>query len=377
MNNVYLDYAATTPVDSEIYDSYLKLLEESYANADSTHYLGNVASNYLKMAREKIAELLNLQDEEVIFTSGSTEANNLAIKGAVLANANRGKSIITTKVEHPSVLESFKQLEEDFGFSVTYLDVDKQGRVDLKQLKNSMKKSTVLVSIMAVNNEIGTINDIYEVCNIVKGISPKTIIHVDATQAMGKENIDYSRVDLYNFSSHKMFGLKGCGVLIKSKKIRLMPQIVGGEQENGYRGGTSNWQTYTMMAKTLRKALESRENAREYVRKLNRYFRDKLLSFNLLILNSPLDASPYIINFTILKKKGEVILNALSNNGICVSSKSACSSKSDGVSVSVFEVSKDEEVAKNSIRVSLSHITTKEEIDYFLYCLKNIIEELK
>ncbi len=374
MNNVYLDYASTTPIDKDILQSYIKLLNENYANADSKHYMGNVAKNYLRIAKNRIADLLNVDEKEIIFTSGSTEANNLAIKGVCFANANKGKHIITSKVEHPSVLDTFKQLETVFGFNVTYLDVDSEGKVSLPELKKALRKDTILVSIMAVNNELGSINDIDEICTIVKAIS-KAYIHVDATQAIGKENIDYSRVDLYNFSSHKIHGLKGCGVLVKRKNVNISPLIVGGQQENGMRGGTSNWPAYTMMAKTLRKALSSQAKNKEYVEELNKYLKEKLVNIDKLVINSPNDATPYILNFCILGKKGEVILNALSNNGICISSRSACSSKSNDYSIPVYEITHNEEIAKNSLRISLSHLTKKEEIDYFIYCLLNILKE--
>lgn len=374
MNNVYLDYASTTPIDKDILQSYIKLLNENYANADSKHYMGNVAKNYLRIAKNRIADLLNVDENEIIFTSGSTEANNLAIKGVCFANANKGKHIITSKVEHPSVLDTFKQLETVFGFNVTYLDVDSEGKVSLPELKKTLRKDTILVSIMAVNNELGSINDIEEICTIVKAIS-KAYIHVDATQAIGKENIDYSRVDLYNFSSHKIHGLKGCGVLVKRKNVNISPLVVGGQQENGMRGGTSNWPAYTMMAKTLRKALSSQAKNREYVEELNKYLKEKLVNIDKLVINSPNDATPYILNFCVLGKKGEVILNALSNNGICISSKSACSSKSNDYSIPVYEITHNEEIAKNSLRISLSHLTKKEEIDYFIYCLLNILKE--
>ena len=230
MNNIYLDYAATTSVRKEILEAYKKLLDLNYANSDSIHRLGNDASKYLNKARNQIASLLNVKDKEVIFTSGSSESNNMVIKGVALAYKGRGKHIITSSIEHPSVLDSCKWLEDNLGFEVSYLPVNREGKVELETLKNAIRKDTILVSIMAVNNELGSINDIYTLSKWVKENSI-ALFHSDATQAIGKEVIDYSYVDLYNFSSHKIYGFKGSSVLIKKEKVRLVSLISGGQQE--------------------------------------------------------------------------------------------------------------------------------------------------
>ncbi|HHU59412.1 TPA: cysteine desulfurase [bacterium] len=376
MNDIYLDYASTTPINKEVLENYIKLINNYFANADSNHRLGGVANNYLKRARERIANILGVKAKEIIFTSGSSEANNLAIKGVSFAYKSRGKHLITSKVEHSSVLDCFKQLESEFGFEVTYLNVNKDGSVSLSELKDSLRKDTILVSLMAVNNEIGSINNISEIASIVKENS-NAFLHVDATQAIGKETIDYSNVDLYNFSAHKIYGLKGSGVLVKREKVRLSPQIIGGQQENNLRGGTSNWQTSTMMAKTLRLALDNQDKYYSKVKEMNSYLRENLSKIEGIHINSSEKATPFILNFAIKNKKGEVLLNALSNRGIYLSSKSACSSYSSEMSPSVYEVSKDEFLSKNSLRVSLSHLSTYEELDYFIESLDSIIKEVK
>lgn len=376
MTSIYLDYAATTPASEEIIESYHKLLKENYANSDSIHELGNKANHYLKQARKQIANLLNCKENEIIFTSGSTESNNLAIKGVAFAYKNRGKHLITTKIEHPSVLDSFKQLEDYFGYEVTYLDVDDKGYINIEQLRKSLRKDTILVSIMAVNNEIGTIQDIKQISKIIKENST-ALFHCDATQAMCKEYIDYSGVDLYNFSSHKFYGLKGSSVLVKKEKVRLLPINSGGEQEMGIRGGTINWPSHVMLAKSLRIGLEEEKERHKYVSELNRYLKDKLKSIKGLIFNSNDEASCYIVNIYIENKRGEVIMNALSNEGIYLSTKSACSSRSKDYSNTVYEISKDKTISKNSLRISLSHLTTKEEIDIFVDVLKRIVDNLK
>lgn len=376
MNNIYLDYAATTPVSEEIIESYCKLLKENFANSDSIHDAGTKASGYLKKARKQISSLLNCKENEVIFTSGSTESNNLAIKGVAFAYQNRGKHIITSKIEHPSVIDSCKQLEELFGFEITYLDVDKKGLVNLEQLKNSLRKDTILVSIMAVNNEMGSIQDIKSISKIIKENST-ALYHVDATQAMCKERLDFSWADLYNFSSHKFYGLKGSSALIKKEKVRLVPLLSGGQQENNFRGGTTNWPSHVMLAKSLRIGLENMNNHYNHVKELNDYLKIKLQEIDGLVINSPSEASNYILNVYFENKRGEVIMNALSNKGIYISTKSACSSRSKDYSSSIYELTKDVNISKNSLRISLSHLTTKEELEIFVKELKNIVNNLK
>ena len=376
MSKIYLDYAATTPIREEVIESYYKLLKENYGNSDSIHEEGTKARTLLKKARMQIADLLKCKEDEIIFTSGSTESNNTAIKGVAFAYQNRGKHIITSKIEHPSVMDSCKQLEELFGFEVTYLDVNKDGKIDLEELKNSLRKDTILVSIMAVNNEMGSIQDIKAIHKIIKDNST-ALYHIDATQSMCKENLDLNVADLYNFSSHKFYGLKGSSVLVKKEKVHLVPLLSGGQQENGSRGGTVNWASHVMLAKSLRLALEEQESNYKYVSELKEYLLDRLTCINDVVINSPKDASPYVLNFYIKNKRGEVIMNALSNKGIYISTKSACSSRSKDYSSSIYELSKDINVSKNSLRISLSHLTTKSELNIFVEELKKIVDNLK
>jgi cysteine desulfurase len=377
MNNIYLDYAATTPVRKEILEAYKKLLDLSYANSDSIHELGSEAGKYLSAARKQISTLLGVKEKEIIFTSGSTESNNVVIKGVAMAYKGRGNHIITTSIEHPSLLDSCKWLEENLGFEVTYLPVNKEGKIELEELKKAIRKDTILVSIMAVNNELGSINDIYGLSKYVKE-NTNALFHTDATQAMGKETIDYTFVDLFNFSGHKIYSLKGSGVLVKKEKARIVPLISGGQQEGGLRGGTSNYHNHVMSSKALRIAFENHKVEYNHVREIRNYLLNLLNeNFEDLVINSPSDATPYILNFAFKNKRGEVIVNALSNKGIYVSSKSACSSYSKEYSKSVYAVSNDEFISKNSLRVSFSYLTSKEEIDIFVKELKKIHDELK
>ena len=377
MTNIYLDYAATTSVRKEVLDSYKKLLDLNYANSDSIHKVGSEAGLYLTKARKQIAGLLNVKEKEIVFTSGSTEANNLAIKGVALAYKSRGNHIITSSIEHPSVLDSCKWLEENFGFEVTYLPIDKEGKVSLDELKKALRKDTILVSVMAINNELGSINDIKMLSKYVKENS-NALFHCDATQAMGKEMIDYSYVDLYNFSSHKIYGLKGSAVLVKKEKVRLVPIISGGQQEFSLRGGTSNWHNHVMTSKALRLVFDNFDIEHTHVKSIHDYLLTKLNDTfkDEIVINSPSNGSVYIVNFAFKNKRGEVIVNALSEKGIYVSSKSACSSYSKEISNSVYALTNDEFISKNSLRVSFSYLTNKEEIDIFVESLKEIVNSL-
>ena len=377
MTNIYLDYAATTSVRKEVLDSYKKLLDLNYANSDSIHKVGSEAGLYLTKARKQIAGLLNVKEKEIVFTSGSTEANNLAIKGVALAYKSRGNHIITSSIEHPSVLDSCKWLEENFGFEVTYLPIDKDGKVSLEELKKALRKDTILVSVMAINNELGSINDIKMLSKYVKENS-NALFHCDATQAMGKEMIDYSYVDLYNFSSHKIYGLKGSAVLVKKEKVRLVPIISGGQQEFSLRGGTSNWHNHVMTSKALRLVFDNFDIEHTHVKSIHDYLLTKLNDTfkDEIVINSPSNGSVYIVNFAFKNKRGEVIVNALSEKGIYVSSKSACSSYSKEISNSVYALTNDEFISKNSLRVSFSYLTNKEEIDIFVESLKEIVNSL-
>ena len=374
---IYLDYSATTPVDEKVLESFNKTCLEYIGNTNSLHKLGVNSKKLSDAATNQIKELLKLKDVDIIYTSGSSESNNLAIKGSALAYQSRGKHLITSAIEHPSVLDSFKWLEEHFGFEVSYLPVNSEGVVTLDSLKSALRKDTILVSIMAINNEIGSINDIKVLSKYVKENS-HAIFHCDATQAMGKEDIDYSYVDLFNFSSHKLYSLKGSSVLVKKEKVRLVPLISGGQQEFSIRGGTSNWPSHVMTSKALRLAIEDFSKDYKHVKEIKDYLLDKLNKVfkDSLIVNTPSSGSAYILNFAIKNKRGEIIVNALSEKGIYISSKSACSSYSKENSTSVYALTHDEFISKNSLRVSFSYLTSKEEIDIFVKELENIVNSI-
>ena len=372
---IYLYHAATSPVNEEVLNTFILINKNFFANTSSSHKLGLEVSLLEKKAREQIASLMRVKEKEVIFTSVATESNNLAIKGVALKYQNRGKHLITSLGEHASVLNSFKELEKDYGFKVTYLPLNEEGKINLADLENSMDQETILVSLMAVNNEVGSINDVEKIAQIVKRY-PKAFLHVDATQAIGKIDIDYQDVDLISMSAHKINGFKGSGALIKKEKVDLLPLLSGGGQEFTYRSGTTNFPYEVCLSKALRIALENLKVRYEYVKSLNSLLREELKKIPNLEFNSPLDASPYILNFHV-DKKASVVSEALSNKEIYVSTQSACSSKKTSLSHVLKAMGKNDKISEDSIRVSLSYLNTKEEIIKFSSTLKEILKTIK
>lgn len=374
---IYLDYTATTPLSSEIRKTYEKLLEKYFANSDSAYSLGYEVSQMQEASREHIAKLLDVRTDELIFTSCASEANNLAIKGTCFQYQNRGKHIITTAFEHSSINNTFKQLAEVFGFDVDYIGVDQEGHLKLDELKDKIREDTILVSTMYVNNEVGTVNPIKEISKIIHEANPKTKYHVDCVQALGKLPIDLSYCDLATFSAHKIFGLKGSGLLYKKHNTTLVPLICGGQQEMGLRGGTSNAATNIVLAKTMRLALEKRQEHYDYVKSLNDYLRSEVKKREGLVINSPDDASPFILNISAPHYKPEVIVHDLESHEIYLSTRSACTSKKTEISHSLAAMHLDDEVARSALRISLAHLTTKDDIDTFLKALDEALQHLK
>ena len=375
-NIIYLDNASTSKVDPEVLESFNQITQRYFANPSSIHRLGQESNRLLEKSREQILKLFNLSHHEVIFTSGATEANNLAIKGYAFANKNRGNHIITSATEHPSVLNTVKQLE-NYGFEVTILPVNKSGLVEVNSLKEALKEDTILVSIMSVNNETGAINPIKEIGELLKAY-PKIAFHVDMTQAIGKVDIPLENIDMFSFAGHKIHGLLGSGALIKDKKIILEPQNSGGGQENNLRSGTNTLALSASLAKALRLAINKQKENYQKVSNL----RDYLVSYlkdnpDLYSLNSFSKDNPYIVNFSVLKSKASVIVEALSNKGIMVSSLSACHSKNEDYSYVVYAMNQDMKLAHNTIRVSFSYDNTVDDVNALIRALKQIVKEIK
>ena len=375
-NIIYLDNAATSKVHPEVLDSYNQITLKYFANPSSIHFLGQESHRLLEKSREQILNLFKLTHHEVIFTSGATEANNLAIKGYAFANKGRGNHIITSAIEHPSVLNTVKQLE-NYGFEVTILPVNKQGVVEVNSLKEAIKDNTILVSIMSVNNETGAINPIKEIGEFLKNY-PKIAFHVDMTQAIGKVDIPLENIDMFSFAGHKIHGLLGSGALIKEKKIILESLNSGGGQENNLRSGTNTVALSASLAKALRLAIKGQQENYQKVSNL----RDYLLSYlkdnpDIYSINSYSLDNPYILNFSLINHKASVVVEALSNKGIMVSSLSACHSKYEDYSYVVYAMNKDMKLAHNTIRVSFSYENSVDDVNSLIRGLKQIMKEIK
>ena len=369
---IYLDYSATTPVNEEVLNSFDKVNKEYIANANSLHKLGRESFHLMEAATKQIANLLNVTSEEVIFTSGASEANNLAIIGSVLKYKNRGNHILTTKLEHSSVLKTVSFLEKQ-GYIVEYINVLEDGKINLEDLKNKIREDTILVSISQVNSEIGIAQNVNKIGEILKQYS-KIIFHVDGTQAVGKIKVDLNNIDLYSFSGHKIYGIQGIGCLIKKKNIELEPIIHGGKSQSIYRGGTPSLALYISLAKALKLSLNNLEEKYNYVLELSKFLKKNLETMKEIHINSNNNCIPHIVNISINNIKPETLINALSEEDVYISTRTACSNAD--ISDSVMELTKDETLARHSLRISISYLTTQDEINTFLKILKNKIMEL-
>ena len=364
---IYLDYSATTPTDESVLNSYIETTKKIIGNPNSLHKLGVEAKKLIDAATTQIASILNVRPNEIIYTSGASEANNTAIKGVCLKYQNRGKHIITTQLEHSSITEPLNYLKT-LGFEVDYVNLTPTGKVDLEDLKKKIREDTILLSIASINSEIGIRQPIEKIGNILKNY-PKIIFHSDITQSIGKEKINLENVDLASFSAQKFYGMKGIGALIKKENIVIEPLIHGGKSTTKERSGTPPTALIVSMAKALRLSYENLEEKQNKVKELNEYLREKLTKANITI-NSPEDAIPNILNISIERIKPETILHALEEKDIYISTKTACSTSEE--STSVFALTKSKEQASHSLRISLSYKTTKEELDTFINSLISI-----
>lgn len=370
VEEIYLDHVSSTPVHPEVLKTLGELLPIHYANSDAIHSAGTRINQLIQRSRSVIAAAFGVSAEEIVFTSGATEANNAIIKGIAFANAHKGKHIITSSVEHASVYGSFEFLENEFGFDVTYLPVDQDGRILPEVLKNALRPDTILVSIMYVNNEIGTIMPINELAKIVKEHS-RAYFHADCVQALGKIPVDLENVDAASFSAHKIYGVKGSGVMLKRANVPFLPLISGGQQEMGMRGGTPNAIVNILFAKTLRLALEGEVEHIQHVRALKRRLIDRLSTLDAIVFNSPMDGcSDFILNISCLCVPSEVMMNWLNQHKIFVSAQSTCSSKTKQPSHTLSAMHLDQKRLDGSLRIGLGYTNTTAEIDRFLDVLE-------
>lgn len=369
----YLDYSATTPTDEEVLKTFDEVSRKYIGNPNSLHKLGVEANNLINASTRQIADLLNVKEKEIIYTSGSSESNNTAIKGIALKYQNRGKHIITTEFEHSSIYGPLTYLQKQ-GFKVDFVKCDNKGIVDLEDLKKLLTDETILVSIGAVNSEIGIVQPLDKIAKIVKEY-PKCFLHVDMTQSLGKIKLDLTNIDLASFSAHKIYGIKGIGLLYKKENITLEPLIHGGKSTTVFRSGTPATALIASLAKAIRLILSNIDKNYQYITKLNNKLKAGLSKYKDVFINSNEFCIPNILNISVIGIKPETMLHALEKYDIYISTQTACSTGT--ISKSVYALTKDEKKAKSSIRISLSHLTTEEEIDYFLSKFDICYKELK
>ena len=368
---IYLDYSATTPVNEEVLNSYIEATKKMVGNPNSLHKLGIEAKSLIDAATRQIANILKVKPNEIIYTSGASESNNTAIKGICLKYQNRGKHIITTHLEHSSIIEPLNYLKRQ-GFEVEYVNITENGMVDIEDLKKKIRDDTILVTIASINSEVGIVQPIKDIAALLKKY-PKVYFHSDITQSLGKEKVDLTDVDLASFSSQKFYGMKGIGGLVKKENVVIEPLIHGGKSTTKDRSGTPATALIVSMAKALRLAYENLEEKQKYVKELNIFLRNELEK-NEITINSPEVAIPNILNISLENIKPETVLHALEEKEIYISTKTACATNDS--SDAVYAITKDEEKAKHSLRISLSYLTTKKELEIFITELVRIRSEL-
>jgi cysteine desulfurase len=380
MKRVYLDNASTTPIDPKVLGVMLPYLTEKYGNPSSIHYEGRVAKKAIEESRERIAKIVGVKKEGIIFTSGGTESDNLAVLGIARANKEKGKHIIVSAIEHKAVLDSCKKLEKE-GFEITYLNVDKNGIVSLESLKKSISRDTILVSIMYANNEIGTIQPIKEIAKIIKESKiSNPIFHTDACQAVGALpiNINDLNVDVLTISSSKIYGPKGIGCLCLKDNYKIEPIIFGGGQERGIRSGTENTAYILGFAEALFISEKKRLSESKRLTKLRDYFIENLIKkiTKIIINGGRTKRLPNNINLSLHGVEGESLVLMLDENGISCSTGSACSANDLKPSHVISALGGDAELAHSSIRFTLGRYSTKKDINYVVSVLSKIVPKL-
>lgn len=372
---IYFDNSATTKPYAAALETYTKVATHYFANPSSLHKFGQKVRDLHEEARKQVAALMSVRSEDIIFTSGGTESNNLAIKGIARAYQNRGKHILTSKIEHPSVSNVMKELEEE-GFQVTYLPVTKSGQVRMEDVKEALREDTILISIMHVNNEVGSIQPIAEIGELLKE-RELPLFHVDNVQGFAKKELVLSQIDAMSISGHKLHGLRGTGILYKKRTVKLHPEILGGGQEFGLRSGTENTAGIVALAKAMRLSLEDFEKKSSELTALRDYLLEQLEKLDgVTVHTDALHSAPHIICFSAKNHRGEVLVHALEEKEVFVSTTSACSSRAKLESSTLHAMGVPGNQATGAIRVSLSYDNTKAEAEQFIYFLKEILQKI-
>lgn len=379
---VYLDNAASTRVSKPVIELMNKAMDEDYANPSAKHLKGMEAEKYLKEAAAKIAKTMKVSEKELVFTSGGTESNNMALIGAAMARQRYGKHIISTAIEHSAVHQVLVHLA-DLGFEYSILKVDEKGQISLEELKSLLRADTILVSVMYVNNEIGAVQDIKAIADIVHGYNKDIYMHTDAIQAYGKFKIFPKKegIDLLSVSAHKLHGPKGSGFLYIDERVNIKPIIYGGGQQRGLRSGTLNIPGIAGLGEAAKEAYEDFDKEVEYIYGLRDYLIDEITKLNdegiKLNCEKGVKFAPHVLSISISGVRAEVLLHAMEERGVYIASGSACSSNHPGLSGTLKGIGLKEEFLSSTIRVSFSKYNNKEELDFFLANLKELIPQLR
>lgn len=360
---IYLDYSATTPLNDEVLDTYVKTSKEFIGNANSIHKLGAKSLDLLNSATKQISDIFNVMDSEIIYTSGATESNNMALIGVCMANHKYGKHIIVSKLEHPSIYSICDYLDS-IGFEISYVNNDQDGLIDFDHLRSLIREDTILVSICAVNSELGIRQPLKMLRQIIKKENDKTLFHSDITQALGKTNISFFDVDIASASIHKIYGPKGIGILYKNNQVRMNPIILGSGKTNILRPGTPALPLIVAASKAIRIAINDIDSREKYITLLNESIKKKLSNMEGIKINSTKYSIPHILNISLDNVKAESLIHALDKHDIFVGSNTACSSNE--LSSSVMAVYDDIKRSKSTIRISLSHLTRHKDVEEFL-----------
>ena len=370
---IYLDYSATTPIRFEVLDTYNKTSKDFFGNPNSLHELGVKTKNLMNSATKQIAEILNINEKEITYTSGATMANNIALIGIAMHNHKKGRHIIVSKLEHPSIYAICDYLES-LGFEISYVNNDEEGLIDFDDLRNLIREDTILVSICAVNSELGIRQPLKMIRQIIKKENPNTILHSDMTQAIGKVSVSMHDVDLATFTAHKIYGPKGIGILYKSNSVGISPILFGSGKTNMLNPGTPAVPLIVALSKALRLATTDLEKRERFIERLNTKIVDALKKYNGVMINKTKYSIPHILNISLRNIKAETFLHALEEFEIYVSSNTACSSAT--LSSAVMAVYNDQVRASSTLRISLSHLTTTDEVNKFIYYFEEIYKKL-
>lgn len=370
---IYLDYSATTPVSYDVLESYLRATKDFIGNPNSLHSLGVKSKTLMNSAIKQIADLFNILESEITFTSGATESNNMALIGTCLANMKLGNHIIVSKLEHPSIYKICEYLET-LGFEISYVNNDQEGLIDFEDLKNKVRPETILVSICAVNSEVGIRQPLKMIRQIIKKENQQVLFHSDMTQAVGKIPVNFHDVDLASISAHKIFGPKGIGLLYKNSRVSMTPLIHGSGKSNELKPGTPPVPLIVAFSKALRIALTDIDKRENFIKRLNLKIINELEKLDGIIINQTKYSIPHILNVSLKNIRPETFIHAMEEYEIYIGTNTACAS--GDLSTSIMAIYNDRKRATSTIRISLSYITTTDEINKFLNCFLNIYQKL-